>query len=167
MNRPEQTGHRPLLIEPGAGSEMASGGTGGAGGERSPTRTWLVRAKPSPGGGSPGSGSPRVSPRNSPRHSPRDSPRHSPRNSPLLFRRLLVSRNIGQQRRFTLAHTPSGSSVRAEAAASAAVTTQRSQTRPATGAAETVGTGREEEPEGWLSGKSELSRSSSTSELNG
>ncbi|XP_056133621.1 cAMP-specific 3',5'-cyclic phosphodiesterase 4D-like isoform X2 [Lampris incognitus] len=39
--------------------------------------------------------------------SPRDSPRNSPPHSPLLFRKLLVNRNVTVQRRFTLAHTPS------------------------------------------------------------
>lgn len=46
------------------------------------------------------------SPCGSPRMSPCNSPRNSPRHSPLLFRKLLMSRSIALQRRFTLAHTP-------------------------------------------------------------
>lgn len=46
------------------------------------------------------------SPCGSPRMSPCGSPRSSPRHSPLLFRKLLMSRSIALQRRFTLAHTP-------------------------------------------------------------
>ncbi|XP_005730275.1 cAMP-specific 3',5'-cyclic phosphodiesterase 4D-like isoform X4 [Pundamilia nyererei] len=51
--------------------------------------------------------SPSGSPYESPRMSPGDSPRNSPRHSPLLFRKLLMNRNIALQRRFTLAYTPS------------------------------------------------------------
>uniref|UniRef100_A0AAZ1XMT5 Uncharacterized protein n=1 Tax=Oreochromis aureus TaxID=47969 RepID=A0AAZ1XMT5_OREAU len=50
--------------------------------------------------------SPSGSPYGSPRMSPGDSPRNSPRHSPLLFRKLLMNRNIALQRRFTLAYTP-------------------------------------------------------------
>ncbi|XP_062337768.1 cAMP-specific 3',5'-cyclic phosphodiesterase 4C-like isoform X1 [Osmerus eperlanus] len=57
----------------------------------------LIQPRTRTGGGSPAS----------PRISPRDSPRNSPRNSPLLFRKLMLNRSIGLQRRFTLAHTPS------------------------------------------------------------
>uniref|UniRef100_A0A3P8WEJ3 Phosphodiesterase n=1 Tax=Cynoglossus semilaevis TaxID=244447 RepID=A0A3P8WEJ3_CYNSE len=46
------------------------------------------------------------SPCDSPRMSPRDSPHSSPRHSPMLFRKLLMTRSIALQRRFTLAHTP-------------------------------------------------------------
>ncbi|XP_037553882.1 cAMP-specific 3',5'-cyclic phosphodiesterase 4D [Nematolebias whitei] len=46
-------------------------------------------------------------PSSSPSGSPRMSPCDSPRNSPLLFRKLLMSRSIALQRRFTLTHTPS------------------------------------------------------------
>uniref|UniRef100_A0A3P8QWA6 Phosphodiesterase n=1 Tax=Astatotilapia calliptera TaxID=8154 RepID=A0A3P8QWA6_ASTCA len=51
--------------------------------------------------------SPSGSPYESPRMSPGDSPQNSPRHSPLLFRKLLMNRNIALQRRFTLAYTPS------------------------------------------------------------
>ncbi|XP_072338434.1 3',5'-cyclic-AMP phosphodiesterase 4C-like isoform X1 [Scyliorhinus torazame] len=44
-------------------------------------------------------------PGKSPSDSPKASPRNSPRNSPLLFRKLMMNRNIRLQRRFTVAQT--------------------------------------------------------------
>ncbi|KAG9343256.1 hypothetical protein JZ751_014237 [Albula glossodonta] len=97
-------GHRDRRVSetPHSLSTMSETASGGMEGDRSPNRTQLAKPRPpSLGELSPGE-SQNLSPRNTPCHSPHPSPW----NSPMLLRKLMVTRNIGQQRRFTLAHTP-------------------------------------------------------------